>query len=60
MIISYGLVLLIATGLGTLGGLASGKHFKSIGSNLDDTGRQVSKQFLLCLIDKEMEQVIKK
>ena len=33
---------LIATGLGALGGLASGRgaqHFKSIGSNLDDTGR---------------------
>jgi len=33
---------LIATGLGALGGLASGRgaqHFKSIGSNLDETGR---------------------
>ena len=32
----------IATGLGALGGLASGRgaqHFKSIGSNLDETGR---------------------
>ena len=40
---------LIATGLGALGGLASGRgaqHFKSIGSNLDDTGRTGVKAIL--------------
>ena len=40
---------LIATGLGALGGLASGRgaqHFKSIGSNLDDTGRTAAKAIL--------------
>ena len=40
---------LIATGLGALGGLASGRgaqHFKSIGSNLDDTGRTGIKAIL--------------
>ena len=40
---------LIATGLGALGGLASGRgaqHFKSIGSNLDDTGRAGVKAIL--------------
>ena len=40
---------LIATGLGALGGLASGagaQHFKSIGSNLDDTGRTGVKAIL--------------
>lgn len=49
MMISYGLLLLIATELGTLGGLASGKHFKSIGSNLDDTGRTGVKAILTVL-----------
>ena len=41
---------LIATGLGPLGGLASGRgaqHFKSIGSNLDDTGRTGVKAILI-------------
>ena len=40
---------LIATGLGALGGLTSGRgvqHFKSIGSNLDDTGRTGVKAIL--------------
>ncbi len=40
---------LIAIGLGALGGLASGRgaqHFKSIGSNLDDTGRTGVKAIL--------------
>ena len=40
---------LIATCLGALGGLASGRgaqHFKSIGSNLDDTGRTGVKAIL--------------
>ena len=40
---------LIATGLGALGGLASGRgaqHFKSIASNLDDTGRTGVKAIL--------------
>ena len=40
---------LIATGLGALGGLASrrgAQHFKSIGSNLDDTGRTGVKAIL--------------
>ena len=40
---------LIGTGLGALGGLASGRgaqHFKSIGSNLDDTGRAGVKAIL--------------
>lgn len=40
---------LIATGLGALGGLASGRgaqHFKSVGSNLDDTGRTGVKAIL--------------
>ncbi|MBQ2809515.1 MAG: hypothetical protein IJF11_01335 [Clostridia bacterium] len=40
---------LIATGLGALGGLASGRgaqHFKSIGSNLDETGRTGVKAIL--------------
>lgn len=40
---------LIATGLGALGGLFSGRgaqHFKSIGNNLDDTGRTGVKAIL--------------
>ena len=40
---------LIATGLGALGGLASGRgaqHFESIASNLDDTGRTGVKAIL--------------
>ena len=40
---------LIATSLGALGGLASGRgaqHFKSIGSNLDETGRTGVKAIL--------------
>ena len=40
---------LIATGLGALGGLDIGRgaqHFKSIGSNLDDTGRTGVKAIL--------------
>ena len=44
----------IATGLGALGGLASGRgaqHFKSIGGNLDNTGR-IGVKAILTAFDK--------